>query len=112
MTRTLTTTTTLQPSNHTHTNKYSAALSSALLAGVGALTLAAPPPASARNAEAAAQAAAARKAALKAAIANAKASGRDAGEPEAFQSAASVPEDHSPNSHSHQDEGARTTGGG
>ena len=58
------------------------------------------------------EAAAARKAALKAAIENAKATGKDAGEPEAFQSSASVPEDHSPNSHSHQEEGAKTSGGG
>jgi hypothetical protein len=93
----------------THTN-ISAALSSALLAAGAALSLASPRPAAARNAEAAAAAAAARKAALKAAVENAKASGRDAGEPEAFQSAASVPEDHSPNSHSHQEEGARTSG--
>jgi hypothetical protein len=98
---------TLASHAHTHTSA-ALAFSAALLAA----TTATPLPAFARNATAAAEAAAARKAALKAAIENAKATGKDAGEPEAFQSSASVPEDHSPNSHSHQEEGAKTSGGG
>ena len=93
---------TLASHAHTHTSA-ALAFSAALLAA----TTATPLPAFARNATAAAEAAVSLMQNV-----TLGGTGKDAGEPEAFQSSASVPEDHSPNSHSHQEEGAKTSGGG
>lgn len=79
----------------------------AILAGVP--TLLAPSMALAVDAKAAAEAREARKAALKAAAEDMKATGK--AENAFAESAYSVGEDHSPNSHSHQEEGAKTSKG-
>lgn len=82
---------------------------SALAASLLALPLL-PRPALAKNAKEAAAAAAARKEALRKAAADVKSTGRD--ENVFADSPYAVGEDHSPNAHSHQDEGAKTAGGG
>eukprot|EP00884_Botryococcus_braunii_P013743 jgi/Botrbrau1/2236/Bobra.101_2s0064.1 len=76
---------------------------------VGLPALVAPAAALAVDAKAAAQAKEARKAALRAAAEDMRTTGKSEN---AFpESAYSVGEDHSPNSHSHQEEGAKTAKG-
>ena len=81
-------------------------LAAALLAAPALLAAA---PSSARDAKAAAAAAAARKEALKRAAQGVRASGKD--DAVFADSPYAVSEDHTPNQHSHQDEGAKTAGG-
>ena len=96
------------PLSLAHSNLASAAATAALLLFAAAT----PQNALARDAKAAAAAAAERKAALRAAAAASRESGKDGADSAFGDSDYSVGEDHTtPNSHSHQSEGARTSGG-